>query len=73
MNQIEKHTDSVLNTPEYLADALIIACGQWNDSGQQDEQLERVATEYLERLQAVLGTNRDGAMAYLLGDCQQVA
>lgn len=67
MNQIEKHTDTVLNTPEYLANALIIAAGQWNDSGQQDEQLERVATEYMEKLQAALGTDRDGAVAYLLG------
>ncbi|MFC7364509.1 MULTISPECIES: hypothetical protein [Bhargavaea] len=67
MNQIEKQADAVLNTPEYLAGALIIAVGQWNDSGQQDEQLERVATEYLERLQAALRTDRDGAVAYLLG------
>lgn len=67
MNRIEKHAKSILNTPEYLANALIIAAGQWNDSGQQDEQLERVAAEYMEKLQAALGTDREGAVAYLLG------
>jgi len=73
MNQIEKHADTILNTPEYLANALIIAAGQWNNSGQQDEQLERVAAEYLGRLQMALGTDREGAVAYLLGVNQQVA
>lgn len=67
MIQPQRHADTIMNTPAYLANALIIAAGQWNDSGQQDEQLERVATEYMEKLQAALGTDRDGAVAYLLG------
>ena len=65
MNQIEKHADTILNTPEYLANALIIAADQWNDSGQQDEQLERVATEYFEQLQRTLQTDREGVMDFL--------
>lgn len=65
MNQIEKHAESILNTTEYLGDALILTLGQWNDTGQQDEHLERVATEYFEQLQQILGTDREGVLDFL--------
>lgn len=65
MNQIEKHADTILNTPEYLADALIITAKQWELAGQQDEHLERVAGEYFLQLQRILQTDRDGVMDFL--------
>jgi len=63
--QLMQHAESIMNTPEHLANALILAAGQWNDSGQQDEHLERVAGEYFMQLQKVLQTDRQGVLDYL--------
>ena len=73
MTQAQRHADIILNNPEYLAGALILALGQWKDGGCQDPQLERVAAEYLERLQLILKTDREGAVNYVLGFEKQVA
>ena len=64
-HSLKQHAENIMNTPEHLANALILAAGAWNDSGQQDQHLERVAGEYFMQLQKVLQTDRQGVLDFL--------